>query len=538
MLIKEFDIDFEDGYKIPYKKKPTKPYRNPNDNPNPKSQKKEILPNYICRICLKKYTVPHFIHDCPYKLLKDFEKLIKVEEVTLKESEEDQQQTITLEKQMESINNLNDFFEVQSKEQDGISKELLMLSKSSNQTAMSVITNPSNTNKILKLVGKIDTGSSVTMISEVVVNELKLIPQLTNMKLSLADEKTTEFLATRINLFLPEFNKNYKKLLVGILKGVKEFNSSNFKRRTQYYIKNYKRSRFNMKQIEKFYHKYIEAGVLENILQEDDTNEIKFNSSFIVTTNSKENTIIAIDYSQLLKILLNQGTEFPSITLTLSFIDDYQSITFGKWIEINISDGSQNPRPCKMINYMDDIIYLISSYEDVLKKGIALLEVCNENKIKLLELRISFYVTAENFLPFHDAAKFRKFKWNHKMENASKSTYEARLSQRLNDGSINTIAHISFKFSSTQLNWSIPKKELFFAKSALKKFDFYVHERSVNLVLDAKAIVLLANNINRNKNNRILTQWIQEIFTNYIIISVIPVPREENNTTDKLSKVQ
>eukprot|EP01080_Neovahlkampfia_damariscottae_P012813 gene12813-7165_t len=136
--------------------KPTKPYGNPNDNPNPKSQKKEIPPNYICRICSRKYTVPHFIHDCPYKrsngrlgqyndsysVCKDYKKSIKVEEVALKESEVDIQQ-ITLKEQMESINNSDDFFGVQSKEQNDISKELLMLSKLSNQTAMSVITNPS-----------------------------------------------------------------------------------------------------------------------------------------------------------------------------------------------------------------------------------------------------------------------------------------------------------------------------------------------------------------------------------------------------------
>eukprot|EP01080_Neovahlkampfia_damariscottae_P000542 gene542-8054_t len=105
---------------------------------------------------------------------------------------------------------------------------------------------------------------------------------------------------------------------------------------SKHYIKNYKPFKFNVKQIEKFYYKYIKVRVLKDIFQEDDTNEIKFNLSFVVTTNSKRKTIITIDYSHLLKILLNLKTKFLLITLTLSFINDGQSITFGK---INCKDA-------------------------------------------------------------------------------------------------------------------------------------------------------------------------------------------------------
>eukprot|EP01080_Neovahlkampfia_damariscottae_P012812 gene12812-7164_t len=264
------------------------------------------------------------------------------------------------------------------------------------------------------------------MISEAVVNELKLILQLINMKLSLADEKTTEFLATRINKLLEE-NRSFQ---IGTIRITKEELS-------MHYIKNYETSRFNMEQIEKFCHKYVEAGELGDILQEDDTNEIKFNSSFVVTTNSTGKTI-----THLSKILLNQGTEFPSITLTLSFIDDDQSIAFGKmdckdafyltalseesrkYFDVSIGNRrlrwkvcvygisgmpmhyktnlntilSQNPRTCKLINYMDDIIYSISSYEEALKKELLYLKFVTKIKSNYQNQKIAFMQHHQSFL--------------------------------------------------------------------------------------------------------------------------------------------
>eukprot|EP01080_Neovahlkampfia_damariscottae_P002089 gene2089-1961_t len=319
---------------------------------------------------------------------------------------------------------------------------------------------------------------------------------------------------------------------------------------SKHYIKNYKKPRFDMEQIEKFCHKYIEAGVLRDILQEDDTDEIKFNSSFVVTTNSKGKTILAIDYSHLSKILFNQGTEFPSITLTLLFIDDDQSIAFGKMdckdafylTEIEVSDGRSVYGISGMpMHYQTNLNTILSQNpninEDALKKGIALLEVCNKNKIKLSESKISFYATSSIILGtmiVYQDGRLKLLIDTNKISGMRQWTTPTSLTKLqaligltqyfgnslphlvedllpfmmlLNSESSNGITRWK-KLELTFPDWSkvftihsdasestggavLTQRlddELFSAKNALKKYDFYFHGRSFNLVLDAKTI--------------------------------------------------